>query len=293
MFCHSAHAGREVAIERTCWSRRYIGSKSSNFTQESEACFALVEIGIFHFSQRNVKVFLTDSSSHLLSHVPLSRNFSAPINLWRVGHPRRKPKYLLYYWRFAGALERGNGGRFLISELPRVLVAPGGSHQQKGTMMWFKVACWIALALAPRYTQTETRHGLHNVRSCQGSVFKSNIAKCNFWSAPNGPSSGIMAHGTQALDRRWASLKKYTPKELASKNSSNRDLNQKIRDYIYSFVWRCNVAKDARLKELGTLAKTCKWKIQKLRFFQCMGTKNECFDHCKFMKTTTKSCKYQ
>ena len=107
MFCHSAHAGREVAIERTCWSRRYIGSKSSNFTQESEACFALVEIGIFHFSQRNVKVFLTDSSSHLLSHVPLSRNFSAPINLWRVGHPRRKPKYLLYYWRFAGALERG------------------------------------------------------------------------------------------------------------------------------------------------------------------------------------------
>ena len=24
-----------------------------------------------------------------------------------------------------------------------------------------------------------------------------------------------------------------------------------------------------------------------------MGTKNECFDHCKFMKTTTKSCKYQ
>ena len=24
-----------------------------------------------------------------------------------------------------------------------------------------------------------------------------------------------------------------------------------------------------------------------------MGTKIECFDHCKFMKTTTKSCKYQ
>ena len=48
------------------------------------------------------------------------------------------------------------------------------------------------------------------------------------------------------------------PKELASKNSSNRDLNQKIRDYIYSFVWRCNAAKDAKLKELGTLAKICK-----------------------------------
>ena len=44
----------------------------------------------------------------------------------------------------------------------------------------------------------------------------------------------------------------------ASKNTSSRDLNQKIRDYIYSFVWRNNVAKDARLKELGKLAKTCK-----------------------------------
>ena len=53
-------------------------------------------------------------------------------------------------------------------------------------------------------------------------------------------------------------LKKYIPKELASKNSSNRYLNQKIRGYIYSFVWRCNAAKDARLKEFGTLAKTCK-----------------------------------
>ena len=38
-------------------------------------------------------------------------------------------------------------------------------------------------------------------------------------------------------------------------------------------VWRCNVAKDARLKELGTLAKTCKWKIQKLRFFNVWGQK--------------------
>ena len=68
----------------------------------------------------------------------------------------------------------------------------------------------------------------------------------------------IKDHGTQALDRRWASLKKDIPKELPSKNTSSRDLNQKIRDYIYSFVWRNNVAKDARLKELGKLAKTCK-----------------------------------
>ena len=60
----------------------------------------------------------------------------------------------------------------------------------------------------------------------------------------------VRSHGTQCLDRRWSTLKEYIPKELASgsKHSGNRDLNQKIGDYIYSFVWRCNVLKDAQLK---------------------------------------------
>ena len=193
MFCHPAHAGREVAIERTCWSRRYIGSKSSSFTQESVACFALVEIGILHFSQRNVKVFLIDSSSHLLSHVPLSRTSALPstcgVSATRDGSPST-------FFTTGDSLElwsKGMAAGFWSVSCLECSWLREEDHQQKATMMWFKVACWIALALAPRYTRTETRHGLHNVRSCQGSVFKSNIAKCNFWSAPNGPSSGIMA----------------------------------------------------------------------------------------------------
>ena len=75
-------------------------------------------------------------------------------------------------------------------------------------------------------------------------------------------------------------------------NTSSRDLNQKIRDYIYSFVWRNNVAKDARLQELGKLAKTCKWKNKPFGFLKQWRPKINCFDHCKFMKTTSKSCKY-
>ena len=41
------------------------------------------------------------------------------------------------------------------------------------------------------------------------------------------------SHGTltQWLDRHWSNLKKYIPKELASKHAGTCDLHQKIRDY--------------------------------------------------------------
>ena len=54
------------------------------------------------------------------------RNFSGPIALWRASHAGQRKKYILFFWRFAGALERGHGGRFLIRELPHVMVGPGG-----------------------------------------------------------------------------------------------------------------------------------------------------------------------
>ena len=69
----------------------------------------------------------------------------------------------------------------------------------------------------------------------------------------------VLSHGIQCLDRRWSTLmKKYFLKELASKHSGKQDLNQKIGDYIKSFVWRCNVPNDAQLEQLGILGKTCK-----------------------------------
>ena len=52
------------------------------------------------------------------------------------------------------------------------------------------------------------------------------------------------------------------------------------------------------LKDLQDWKNLARWqrlaseKYKNFGFF-CMGTKIECFDHCKFMKTTTKSCKYQ
>ena len=65
----------------------------------------------------------------------------------------------------------------------------------------------------------------------------------------------VKTHGTQCLDRLWSSLKKYIPKELSCKHAGSRNLNQKVREYIYSFVWRHNVAKEKRLNQLGNLAR--------------------------------------
>ena len=50
---------------------------------------------------------------------------------------------------------------------------------------------------------------------------------------------GRKTHGTQCIDRKWSSLKKFIPKELASKRS-NGGLNAQIQEYMYSFLWRCN-----------------------------------------------------
>ena len=50
---------------------------------------------------------------------------------------------------------------------------------------------------------------------------------------------GLKTHGTQCIDRKWSSLKKFIQKELASKRS-NGGLNAQIQEYMYSFLWCCN-----------------------------------------------------
>ncbi|CAL1151037.1 unnamed protein product [Cladocopium goreaui] len=38
-------------------------------------------------------------------------------------HPREKPKHLLLYWRWGGLVERGQGGKIVLAELPHKLVS--------------------------------------------------------------------------------------------------------------------------------------------------------------------------
>ena len=61
------------------------------------------------------------------------------------------------------------------------------------------------------------------------------------------------AAGTQCIDRKWQSLKKWIPKELSNKQKFSRDLNKTIRDYLFAFV---QFLFDT-LKNLADLASKC------------------------------------
>ena len=67
----------------------------------------------------------------------------------------------------------------------------------------------------------------------------------------NAPTA--VKHGTQCIDRKWSSLKKCIPKELASKKRSNGGLNAQIQEYMYSFVWRRNTPSKHQLQKLGQM----------------------------------------
>ena len=65
---------------------------------------------------------------------------------------------------------------------------------------------------------------------------------------------GHKTHGTQCIDKKWSALKQYIPKELCSK-TPNGLLNEKIAEYVYSFVWQSNTLGKHQLKDLGKLAR--------------------------------------
>ena len=67
----------------------------------------------------------------------------------------------------------------------------------------------------------------------------------------NAPTA--VKHGAQCIDHKWSSLKKFIPKELASKRS-NGGWNAQIQEYMYSFVWRCNTPSKHQLQKLGQMA---------------------------------------
>ena len=181
------------------------------------------------------------------------RNFSGPIALWRASHAGQRKKYLLFFWRFAGALERGHGGRFLIRELPHVMVGPGGRPPTESTYD-------VTQSKLLERTQTSTKIYADGNQAWLGhcKVLKRKCYQVKHvkmqWTKKSS-SRVVKTHGTQCLDRLWSSLKKYIPKELSCKHAGSRNLNQKVREYIYSFVWRHNVAKEKRLNQLGNLAR--------------------------------------
>ena len=68
------------------------------------------------------------------------------------------------------------------------------------------------------------------------------------------PKRGVVA-GTQCIDRMWASLDKFIPPELSNKSGKGGTVNEKIFTYLYAWVWRYHLPKNANFKV--ELAKIC------------------------------------
>lgn len=90
------------------------------------------------------------------------------------------------------------------------------------------------------------------------------------------------------LEEHWRNIlqRNWRPRILAMETWIKR-----FESIFAVFLWRCRVAKDVRLKQLGTLATPCKWKTSPQMVNGLIhGDPNKHFDHCKIIKTIQKSC---
>lgn len=180
------------------------------------------------------------------------RNFKEEIGRWRGSHPREKKKYLLLFWRFAGALERGQHGKFLISELPYVMTSPCGRPPAE-SMNDVKSSRLLERTVPKAKIFADgNKAWKSHAESMKRRCFQVRHVKMEF----TRKARGHKTHGTQCIDRKWSALKRYIPKELSTKTKDGA-LNPQLNEYIYSYVWRCNTPQGQQLKELGALARKC------------------------------------
>lgn len=181
------------------------------------------------------------------------RNFAQQVAQWRCSHPRQRKKYLLFFWRWAGALERGQHGRFLVSELPHALTSPSGRPPAESlTDVRGSKLLERTRANCTIFADGNKAWASHS-KSLGRKCLQVSHVRMEFTRKAH--ALGRKDHGTQCIDRKWAALKRYIPKELSSKKPTGR-LNAQIRTYVYSFVWRSNTQQQKQLQELGSLART-------------------------------------
>ena len=170
---------------------------------------------------------------------------------WKRTHPRKRPKYLLFYWRWAGLLERGRNGKFLVAELPHKLVAPSGRPPPESK------TDVVSAGLMKRVHGNATlfadgAKAWKTLAKTKGLKFAEVSHKRMQFCKQRGPRK--KAAGTQCIDRKWKSLKQWIPKELRNKQKITRDVNESIRDYVFAFVCRTNWGNANTLKNLAELA---------------------------------------
>ena len=180
-----------------------------------------------------------------------SRHWSSQIASWRKVHPREKPKHLLLYWRWGGLVERGQGGKIVLAELPHKLASPDARPPVESNSEIEACAFMSRIHGSATVFADGARSWRAHAKAKRLKFSQVNHSKMQF-TKPRGPRR--KAAGTQVLDRQWKSLKQYVPREVANKNALDRSVNDSLRAYVYSWVWRHNVGIPTLLSSLGHLA---------------------------------------
>ena len=137
------------------------------------------------------------------------RNCQQEIAQWRCSHPKEKKKYLLLFWRWAGALERGQRGRFLISELPHVMTSPSGRPPVES--LNDVKSCQLLERTMPKShifadgNKSWASHSKFFGRKC----FQVSHVKMEFTRKRR--KRGHKTHGTQCIDKKWSASETVYP----------------------------------------------------------------------------------
>ena len=109
----------------------------------------------------------------------------------------------------------------------------------------------------------------------------------------------VRSHGTQCLDRRWSTLKKYIPKEFWRPNIQVIETWIRKSETIYFYILYTDLSGDAMCRRMlsRNIAKA-PWQglaNEKQQAFSCLNiwkAKNTQFYQSKIIETITKACKY-
>ena len=179
-----------------------------------------------------VRVFFLNYAAHT------SRHWSSQIASWRKVHPREKPKHLLLYWRWGGLVERGQGGKIVLAELPHKLVSPDARPPVESNSEIEACAFMSRIHGSATVFADGARSWRAHAKAKRLKFSQVNHSKMQF-TKPRGPRR--KAAGTQVLDRQWKSLKQYVPREVANKNAQNQctspNLLYNVRNKNLTYCW--------------------------------------------------------
>ena len=153
-------------------------------------------------------------------------------------HPREKPKHLLLYWRWGGLVERGQGGKIVLAELPHKLVSPDARPPVESNSEIEACAFMSRIHGSATVFADGARSWRAHAKAKRLKFSQVNHSKMQF-TKPRGPRR--KAAGTQVLDRQWKSLKQYVPREVANKNAQNQctspNLLYNVRNKNLTYCW--------------------------------------------------------